>query len=232
MAAVLNCGHDAALSHVSAGVHWKILSKRGGPIHVSVPTGRSVRRRGIKVYRRAGPFNVTRHHGIPITAAIDTLVDLATALGDDRLERGMNEAVNRGLTNPDALRTAVGAMPRRRGAHRIAMLLDRDTYVVTDTRLEQRLLRIVRGAGLPLPITQRHLGGGRVDFFWPRLGLIVEADSLRYHRTPAQQRADRLRDQKHAAAGLTTLRFTHWQIFFEPEHVRATLTAVIERLAA
>ncbi len=34
-------------------------------------------------------------------------------------------------------------------------------------------------------------------------------DGLRYHRTPAQQAADRRRDQAHAAAGLTPLRFTH-----------------------
>jgi very-short-patch-repair endonuclease len=85
---------------------------------------------------------------------------------------------------------------------------------------------------LPLPITQRQLQGGRVDFYWPQLGLVVEADSLRYHRTPAQQRADRLRDQKHAATGLTSLRFTHWQIFYEAEHVELTLAAVARRLAA
>jgi very-short-patch-repair endonuclease len=54
----------------------------------------------------------------------------------------------------------------------------------------------------------------------------VEADSLRFHRTPAQQRADRLRDQKNAAAGILTLRFTHWQVFHEPEHVQAILMAV------
>jgi very-short-patch-repair endonuclease len=91
------------------------------------------------------------------------------------------------------------------------------------------LLRIARRAGLPRPQTQRRLAGGRVDFYWPRLGLIVEADSLRFHRTPAQQRADRLRDQKNAAAGLITLRFTHWQIFFDPDHVSAILVAVSRR---
>jgi very-short-patch-repair endonuclease len=70
-----------------------------------------------------------------------------------------------------------------------------------------------------------------VDFYWPGLKLIVEADSLRFHRTPAQQAADRLRDQQHAAPGLTTLRFTQRQIFEDPQHVRTILTQVAQRLA-
>jgi very-short-patch-repair endonuclease len=72
--------------------------------------------------------------------------------------------------------------------------------------------------------------GFEVDFYWPDLGLVVETDGLRYHRTPAQQARDRLRDQTHAAAGLTALRFTHAQVRYEPVHVAATLLAVVHRL--
>ena len=72
--------------------------------------------------------------------------------------------------------------------------------------------------------------GFSVDFFWPDLGLVIETDGLRYHRTPAQQARDRLRDQAHTAAGLTPLRFTHAQIRFEREYVIATVELVVERL--
>jgi hypothetical protein len=37
---------------------------------------------------------------------------------------------------------------------------------------------------------------------------VVETDSLRYHRTPFRQAADKRRDNAHAGSGLTTLRFT------------------------
>lgn len=74
------------------------------------------------------------------------------------------------------------------------------------------------------------MNGFRVDFFWPELRLVVETDGLRYHRTPAQQAKDRRRDQAHAAAGLTPLRFTHEQIAREARQVEATLVAVVERL--
>ena len=62
------------------------------------------------------------------------------------------------------------------------------------------------------------------------MGLVVETDGLRYHRTPAEQAKDRRRDQEHAAAGLTALRFTHEQIKFEARRVTDTLARVADRL--
>jgi very-short-patch-repair endonuclease len=109
-------------------------------------------------------------------------------------------------------------------------VLDRRTFTLTDSELERRFLPIVRRTGLSLPRTGHHLNGFKVDFYWPDLGLVVETDGLRYHRTPAQQSRDRLRDQAHAAAGLTPLRFTHAQVRYEPRHVQATLEAVARRL--
>jgi very-short-patch-repair endonuclease len=108
-------------------------------------------------------------------------------------------------------------------------VLDRRTFTLTDSELERRFLPIARSDGLPPPRTGHYLNGFKVDFFWPELGLVVETDGLRYHRTPAQQSRDRLRDQAHTAAGLTPLRFTHAQVRFEPRHVRATLEAAARR---
>jgi very-short-patch-repair endonuclease len=74
------------------------------------------------------------------------------------------------------------------------------------------------------------VNGFDVDFYWPDLDLVVETDGLRYHRTPAQQTRDRLRDQTHLAAGTTPLRFTHAQVRFEPTHVQTILASVARRL--
>ena len=81
----------------------------------------------------------------------------------------------------------------------------------------------MREAGLPAPTAQKQLGRYRVDFFWPDLGLVVETDSLRHHRTAAEQTVDLSRDQAHARRGLRTLRFSHAQVFHRPDHVRAVL---------
>ena len=80
-------------------------------------------------------------------------------------------------------------------------------------------------------MTGQWVNGFEVDFYWPDLGLVVETDGLRFHRTPAEQARDRLRDQAHTAAGLTQLRFTHEQVRYEPEYVRKVLAQVASRLA-
>jgi SOS response regulatory protein OraA/RecX len=64
------------------------------------------------------------------------------------------------------------------------------------------------------------------------LARLLDRRKLRYHRTAAAQARDRLRDQTHTAAGLTQLRFTHYQVKYEAEHVRAVLARTAARLPA
>jgi very-short-patch-repair endonuclease len=234
MAAVLGCGGDAALSHESAGALWEIRSERREEIEVSVPSHKFPRRHGITVHRRVSlfPNELTRSQGIPVTTPVCTLVDLATRLRGDPLEAAVNEADKLGLCDPDELRSATDAMNGRPGVAPIRQILDRRTFRLTDSALERRFLPIAVEAGLPTPETRVYVNGFRVDFHWPGLRLVVETDGLRYHRTPAQQARDRLRDQAHAVAGLTSLRFTHAQVAFDPGHVQATLTAVARRCRA
>lgn len=223
MAAVLACGPGAALSHESAAALWRVWPSR--QLEVSVPRGRQPHHPGVLVHRRA-QIDSTRHRCIPVTTPVATLVDIATRLTPDELERAMNEAVIRDLTDPDSLRAALGDVRGRRGVRKLARILDRHTFVATDTVLEQRFLRIVRAADMPLPLTQAYVNGYRVDFHWPDLELVVEVDGLRFHRTPAQQAADDARNARHAAAGLIPLRFSHGQVFYEPGRVEQTLRAV------
>ena len=232
MAAVLACGPHAVLSHGSAAELWEIGSERHRVIEVSVPAPVGRRRIGIVAHRRAalGAEDVTSHSGIPVTTPVRTLVDLAARLGRGRLERAIREADARGLVDPETLRAALGDLRGQRGVAALRETLDRRTFVLTDSELERRFLPIARGAGLPPPETQRMVNGFRVDFYWHELGLVVETDGLRYHRTPAQQAADRVRDQAHTAAGLTPLRFTHAQVRYERRHVEETLRTISQRL--
>lgn len=190
-------------------------------------------RPGIRVHRRANldPRDVGRHLGIPVTQPICTLVDLAARLPASQLEAAVNEADKRGLVDAETLRAALEELGGRRGVPALRRVLDRRTFTLTDSELERRFLPIARRAGLPQPLTGHRVNGFKVDFYWPELRLVVETDGLRYHRTPAEQARDRLRDQAHARAGLTPLRFTHAQVAYEANDVEATLTTVARRLA-
>lgn len=231
LAAALSCGPEAVLSHTSAGALWRITSLEDTVVEVSVPLNVHRRRPALRIYRCTLPESErTASEGVPVTTVHRTLLDLAQTLPRDRLEAAINAADKYDLADPDSLRAALDAYAWRPGVVALRAVLDRRTFTLTDSQLERRFLPIARRAGLPPPETGGLLNGFKVDFYWPDLGLVVETDGLRYHRTPAQQSRDRLRDQAHTAAGLTPLRFTHAQVRYEPRYVVATLSAVARRL--
>ena len=230
MAAVLSCGPGAVLSHMSAAALWGIRRERDRAVHVSISRGRVRCQIGIYIHRRAAlEADTTRCDGIPVTTPIRTLLDIATQLPTSSLEAAVNEADKLDRVDPERLRAAIDQRKGQHGVRPLRTLLDRSTFVLTDSELERRFLRIARRAGLGKPQTQAQVNGFRVDFYWPDLGLVVETDGLRYHRTPSQQARDRLRDQAHAAAGLAHVRFTHWQVRYDPATVEGTLQAVARR---
>jgi very-short-patch-repair endonuclease len=105
-------------------------------------------------------------------------------------------------------------------------MLDRHTFRLSDSDLEVLFRPLALAGGFPLPLTKHWVLGYEVDFWFPDHGLVVETDGLRYHRTPAQQARMVKRDQKHTAAGLRVLRFTHWQIAHAPDEVTAVLRQI------
>ncbi len=158
-----------------------------------------------------------------------TLTDLGAQLRSDKLESAVNQADKLGLMDPETLRRYLDQRHGQKGVTALRSVLDRRTFRLTDSALERRFLRLVGRAGLPPPLTQQSVNGFRVDFFWPELGLVVETDGLRYHRTPTQQSRDKVRDQAHATAGHVALRFTHAQVAFEERRVVSVLQDVAER---
>jgi very-short-patch-repair endonuclease/predicted transcriptional regulator of viral defense system len=231
MAAVLACGEDAVLSHRSAAALWGIGSELEGRIDISVRGGEN-RRPGIRARTRPHlpAKDVTRRDGIPVTGIARTILDIAAELGDRWLERAINEADKLDLIDPETLRVEAESFEGQPGIRRLRRILDRDTFRLSDSDLEILFRPIARDAGLPPPLTKQRVNGFEVDFYWPELGLIVETDGLRYHRTASAQSRDALRGQTHTAAGLTPLRFSHHQVKYEPAHVRRTLVKTARNL--
>lgn len=227
IAATLACGPKAVLSHRSAAALWGIGVERKELIEVSLRVLSARERPGIKVYRRPRleERDVTAFSQIPVTGVVRTMIDCSIELDPAAIERMVNEADARRLIRLDALRAELESRPGQWGVGKLRDLIDQRTFRLTDSELERRFLTLVESAGLPLPETGRWVNGFKVDFFWPDLGLVVETDGLTYHRTPAQQMRDRVRDQTHTSAGTAHLRFTHSQVRHEPEYVLGMLVA-------
>lgn len=170
------------------------------------------------------------HNGIPVTTPARTLVDVAGDLSTNRLERTVNDADKLDLIDAEEFGLGLDRFAGEPGVGSLRTLLDPYTFRLSDSDLEIFFRPIAAAVGLPPPLTKAWVNGFEVDFFWPDLGLVVETDGLRYHRTASEQARDRLRDQTHTAAGLTHLRFTHWQVYHDRPHVRQVLASTVANL--
>jgi very-short-patch-repair endonuclease len=234
MAAVLACGDGAVLSHSSAAALWRIGGEQRTEVELSLPSQSHREVSGLRMHRRPSlnlQRDTTREYGIPVTSPIQTLIDMSLRIDRPGVERMINEADKYNVVHPPQIREALDSRAGERGVARLRQILDRRTFRLTKEELERRFLPLAARASLPTPLTGQWVNEFEVDFYWPDLGLVVETDGLRYHRTPAEQARDRLRDQTHTAAGLTPLRFTHEQVRYEPEHVLAILAQTASRLA-
>lgn len=232
MAAVLACGPEAMLSHGSAAALWGIGREQRRWIEVSVRGPWARRRDGVRVRRRPtlADRDVDEREGVPVTGVVQTLVDLAAVHKRPAVERAVNEADRLDLADPPTLRRELEAHRCEPGVRPLRTTLDRRTFRLTREELERRFLPLVEQVGLQLPLTKQWVNGFEVDFYWPDLEFVIETDGLRYHRTPAEQARDRLRDQAHTAAGMTQLRFTHEQVRYEPDYVLEILRATARQL--
>lgn len=225
MAAVLACGDGAVLSYRSAAAFWNIDREPRGRIDVSVRRRCELKRPGLKVRSRPTlrlEDVVVKDH-IPVTAVARTLVDLATEIDGIAVERAVNEADKRDLIDPETLRSRLSTYEGEPGAPLLRKLLDKLTFRLSDSDLEIFFRPIAAEAELPFPLSKQIVNGWEVDFHWPDLGLVVETDGLRYHRTASSQTRDIRRDRAHALAGMTSLRFTHYEVRYEPAVVRTEL---------
>jgi hypothetical protein len=93
--------------------------------------------------RREGP--------IRLTSAARTLIDLAGSLSDEDLCAAVEDAIHRGLTTPFNISRrldAVGGKGRVGSARLRAILADRGSGRAAESRLEVRIWRVLRAAGL------------------------------------------------------------------------------------
>jgi very-short-patch-repair endonuclease len=218
LAAVRHCGPDALLSHQAAAVLWRLIEWEGGP-HVTVPNHRITKPPvGIRVHRSRRPDAGWTRDGIPVTTLHRTIDDIA-----------------RGAPVP-FLKAAVGRAEREHAVDLAALYADATsanlkrvlaTYVagrgLTDSELEARFYELVATTSLGRPQMQRRHAGGRVDFVWPDLRLIVEVDGYESHRGAVGFQEDRRRDRQNRRAGFDTLRLTWSDVVLTPADVAADL---------
>jgi predicted transcriptional regulator of viral defense system len=211
MAAVLAGGPGAVLSHRSAAVLWGLCDEDcRASIDVTAPNRRGRIPRGISAHREGSLTSADRTtlHGIPCTTLARTLLDLAGSAPIWELRKAVSEAEVLRVLDHAAVRSLIKRSRGRRGVARLRMLLDEIHPETKRTRseMERRFLRMCERGGLPPPEVNVSLDVGdgrrlRPDFLWRDAGLIVEADSRRFHGTDSAFQRDRRREQRLQLAG-------------------------------
>ena len=225
-AAALACGPGAAVSHRSAAAMWGLLSDKRDLVDVTV-TGRNPGPKpGIQIHRTR-QLDIRAIERIPITSPARTICDLAASESASVLERALNEARVLKLLTDKQLQAAISRAPTRKGTKALRAALQQGPSI-TRSDAERRLLKLIREADLPPPLTNVKLTGYTVDFLWPKSRLIVEFDGFAFHGHRQAFERDRRRDRTLIAAGYRVIRITWRQITDEP---LAVLTSIAQALA-
>jgi very-short-patch-repair endonuclease len=254
MAAVLSCGEDAVVSHLTAA-HLLGLRDRA-PASVELTAGGKAGRdiAGIRRHYVPLPRGGEKGHcrSIPCTSPSRTIVDLAGILGERSLRRIVERAAVLRLLDAQAIARLLAAR-RRRGAPTLRAILQpwgaTDSKPPTTSRasatrvatlaphvrseLEARLLTLIGESDLPDPICNQridsHEGSAHieVDFLWPRHRLVVETDGRSFHDDPLAFERDRKRDRDLQLNGYRVVRFTHRHIEEEPDAVISAIRRLL-----
>ena len=231
MAATLDLGAGAAVSHASAAALWRLPGFPTGPVHVSRTSGRSTLP---TVHRTSLPDgHVGRFEAIPVTSPARTIFDLAGVLHPARTERALDNALSRSLTSLDGLHrvTEELAGQGRAGSYLMRRLLAEraGAYVPPASNLEARLHAVATQAGVRSLVRQCDVGGddwiGRVDYLDRDRRLIVEVDSDLHHTSLLDEAADAARDAALAGAGYTVVRIREQELWHRPDEVVRRLLA-------
>jgi very-short-patch-repair endonuclease len=168
------------------------------------------------------------YRGVPITAPLRTVLDVAATLRGRRLEELLDRAERR--LDFTELRRRLEAHPSRPGSPSLQAVLSHYAVgsTLTRSKLEEAFFRLCDDHGLPRPEANTRIEEIECDFVWRDARLIVEVDGYGFHRIRSVFMSDRERDVILTLAGWEVLRFAYEHVIDRPSWVAA---AIRHRLA-
>lgn len=191
-AAVHAAPQGAHASHLTAAALAGLEVEPPPAPHVTVGRGRSTRLSGAVVHTaRLTPTDLTVLQGVPATTVGRTLIDCAAALGPNRLQRMVDQALHRRLVRSEELPLVwdrARLRPGRSGEVRLREALGPWVGpILPESPPEARLRRLVREWGFPelelQVVVTDHDGRvlGRLDGGWSAVRIGLEYDSEAFH---------------------------------------------------
>lgn len=219
LAAVLACGPNALLSHVSAAWLWDLT--KTSPLSASVcAPGYRKPRPPIRLHEARSLTAEDRalREGIPVTALPRTLLDLAATVRFEWLEKMIERSEDLELFDLQAVEELLLRTVGHHGHARLrkAISLYKPSSF-TRSGLEKRFLELC--LGLPRPHTNYVEHGFELDCYWPEHRFAVELDVFETHGSRAAFERDRKRQEDLLLAGIGMTRVTGPRLEREPDEV-------------
>lgn len=246
MAAVLDTGPGAVISHRTAAARWGLDGFEGDPLEVTGLRPRVSHGRHplalVHQPRRLLAAHCVELDGIPVTTPTRTVFDLAGArrMHPRRTERILDSLWAKGLVSHASLQRMLSELAKR-GRPGIALmraLLDERPvdYRPAGSSLERRFQEIVRRFGFHDFQRQIDVGDddnwiGRVDFLDRGRRIVVEVDPAPYHTSLTDRQKDAERHAALASAGWSVVSVTDDDLFQRPSLLRERLVAATRRAA-
>ncbi len=234
-AATLWGGDRCAVSHETAASLHGLSLFSGRRIHLQSP--RLLQRPNIAAHRtRSWDSRVVLVKGIPTTSVTRTLVDLSASLPTKSLEKVLDEAIRRGMTDvarlKAELRRSGGNRRGTRGLRRLIQARESDGER-TDSELEDKLLRLIRSRRLPSPVVHFNVVDddqwlGEVDFAYPQARIAIEVHGYGVHSLKRVWEDDQRRENELVRAGWKLLKATNRQLDQDPDSFLEALRSLLE----
>jgi very-short-patch-repair endonuclease len=230
-AALLACGPRAVLSHRTAAALWELLPYPvSADVCVTVPGGTRHTRPGLAIVRSTlERRDVRRRRGLRLTSPPRTILDVASALDDETLERLVADAEYRRLASEREIRQQLERNPGRHGTPALRALLGMPGGPQrTRSPAERHLLRLLRREGLEGYELNARIHGHEVDVLWRAEGLVLEVDGYDAHMGRIAFERDRLKAATLEAHGVVVMPITPRRLLADPEGVFGRLRAALE----
>jgi hypothetical protein len=154
------------------------------------------------------------------------MVDLAGRASPDVLAEIAHHLQVRHRLQAEDVFAAMAQRNRVNGAAKLRAIYEGDAAILL-SRLEKKFIRLLEGANLPLPTTNRPAGSFFVDCRWP--GLTVELLGYRYHSSRHAWTRDQRRAREAYARGDDFRAYTWDDVHLTPAAVLAEVTPILTR---
>lgn len=227
---------DGVASHRAAAALWHLAGTKPGIVEITTTR-----------YLNA-PDHITLHRAdlsgtadkgalgaIPVTSPVRTLIDLAAVVPKEDLELALDDALHRRVVNLGKLGDRVvtlGSRGRCGLATLRTLIAELSTTPRVPTKFERVLAKVLAVPAWPSPereyeVRDRSRFIARIDFAWPEAKVGVEADSFKWHSSPAAFRRDRERSNELTQRGWRLHRVTWWDAIEHPAEVRASVACLL-----